>query len=395
MRKISANYLFPVNGAPVRNGYVVVDDNGTVVETGALEKECADTEFYNGILVPGFVNAHCHSELSYLKGYFRQATGMSGFIDQINKLRNVAPREERIGKIREAFEQMYSEGVSAMADICNCDESFEIKADSPLQTVSFIELFGTDPKEAGEIVEGGKRLRDKAKEMGLKAAVTPHACYTMSPELLEMASEEGLKDGTISYHSQESFQEEELLVSGTGALAENYRGRGLPTPPVTGDSALLYFIDRLLTFAKAPVEGRILLIHNVATNQKSIERALAALKEPYWVLCPLSNIFIHRQLPPVEMMVENNLKLCIGTDSLSSNTVLSIVEEMKCLQKNFSRITLLQMVEWATLNGARALGMEKRLGSIEKGKQPGIVLIDNIDWNNFALTGESRSRRLV
>lgn len=395
MRKLSANYLFPVNGEPVKNGYVVVDDSGTITEIGALEGECADTEFYNGIIAPGFVNAHCHSELSYLKGQFRQATGMSGFINQINELRNVAPKEERLEKIEQAFNDMYREGVSAMADICNCDESFGIKSESPLYTVSFIELFGTDPAEAEDIIKGGRKLRDLAKRMGLRASVTPHACYTMSPELLEMAAEEGLKDGIISYHSQESFQEEELLIKGTGELAENYKGRGLPTPPVTGKSALPYFIERLLSFAKAPVEGKILLIHNIATNQESIDMASEKLKEPYWVLCPLSNIFIHRELPPIDLMIENNLEICIGTDSLSSNTVLSIIEELKCLHKNFRHITLQQLLTWATINGAKAIGKEETLGSLEIGKKPGIVLIDNIDWNTFSLTEKSRSTRLI
>lgn len=395
MRKLSANYLCPVNGKPIKNGYVALDDNGTVIEVGALDGECPDTEFYNGILVPGFVNAHCHSELSSLKGLFKEGTGMSGFIDQINRLRNVASKEKRLNCIKEAFDKMYDEGVSAMADICNCSESFQIKAESPLYTVSFVELFGTDPAEAKKILEEGRRLCNMAESMGLRAAVTPHACYTMSPELLAMAAEEGLKKGIISYHSQESFQEEELLISGSGELAENYKSRGLPTPPVTGKSALLYFIERLLTFAPAPVEGKILLIHNVATNQESINMALQKLKEPYWVICPLSNIFIHRTLPPVGLMLENNLNICIGTDSLSSNKVLSILEEMKILQKNFSEVTLHRLLEWATINGARAIGKEKEIGSIERGKRPGIVLIDNIDWNNFALTEKSRSKRLI
>ena len=96
MRKIAANYVFPVAGEPVRNGYVKFNDNNEVVEIGQLEGECADTEFYSGILCPGFTNAHNHVELSHLVGAFEQATGMSGFINQINALRNTVDKEGRI-----------------------------------------------------------------------------------------------------------------------------------------------------------------------------------------------------------------------------------------------------------------------------------------------------------
>ena len=95
MRRISANYIFPITSDPIRNGYVDFADDGTVTGIGRLDGETGSTEFYNGILVPGFTNAHCHIELSHLEGKFREATGMSGFIDQINALRESAPAEER------------------------------------------------------------------------------------------------------------------------------------------------------------------------------------------------------------------------------------------------------------------------------------------------------------
>ena len=395
MRKIAANYIYPITSAPIKNGYVKIDDNGTVLEIGQLDGECEDTEFYNGIICPGFTNAHCHIELSHLKGLFKEATGMSGFINQINELRSSAEQPERIKALEEQFQQLYAHGVSAMADISNCSESFAIKAKSPLKTRTFIELFGTLPEEAEDVINSGKELADTAKEYGINAAITPHSCYTMSPLLLARAAQEGLKSGYFSYHSQESPEEEELIISGTGALAENYKGRNLPTPPVTGKPALLYFLERLLTFSQKPVQGRVLLVHNVTTNQESIDAALSTLAGPFWAICPLSNIFIHRQLPNLDLMRKNNLAICLGTDSLSSNKILSITEEIKCLQEHFPHIELAEILTWACLNGAKAIGYEKELGSFEIGKKPGIVLIDNIDWNSFKLTDKSCSKRLV
>ena len=395
MRKIAANYVLTNSGTPIKNGYVKFNDDNVVVEIGQLDGECADTEFYSGILCPGFVNAHCHVELSHLVGAFEQATGMSGFINQINALRNTVDKDGRIKALEFQMDKMYKEGVSAMADISNCSESFACKAKSPMYTRTYLELFGSEPKDAQDVIEGGKELAKVAQEYGIDAALTPHSCYTMSPQLLAMAAQEGLKSGFLSYHSQESDEEEELIISGTGALAENYKGRGLSTPPVTGKPALLYFVDRLLTFAQSPVQGKILLVHNVAINQESIDYAKQHLADPYFAICPLSNIFIHRALPPLDMMRENGLKICLGTDSLSSNTILSIAKEIVCLHENFPHIPLEEILQWASLNGAEMLGKDDELGSFEIGKKPGAVLIENIDWENFKLTDKSVTRRLI
>ncbi|MBQ7773379.1 MAG: amidohydrolase family protein [Bacteroidales bacterium] len=395
MRKIAANYVFPIIGSPIRNGYVKFNDYNEVVEVGQLGQECEDTEFYSGILCPGFTNAHNHVELSHLEGAFEQATGMSGFINQINALRNTVGKEGRIKALETQMDKMYREGVSAMADISNCSESFACKAKSPMYTRSFLELFGSEPKDAQEVLESGKSLAEVAGEYGIDAAITPHSCYTMSPQLLAMAAQEGLKSGFLSYHSQESQEEEDLIISGTGALAENYKGRGLSTPPVTGKPALVYFIDRLLSFSQSPVGGNILLVHNVAINQESIDYAKKHLANPYFAICPLSNIFIHRALPPLDLMRENGLKICLGTDSLSSNTILSIAREIVCIHDNFSHIPLEEILQWACLNGAQMLGKDDVYGSFEPGKRPGAVLIENIDWDNIKLTSESTTRRII
>ena len=110
MRKIASNYLFPLNGGqPIKNGYLLLNDSNEIVEIGALDGECADTEFYNGILCPGFTNAHCHVELSHLVGAFTQASGMSGFINQINALRNKVDKDGRIRALEAQMDKMYRE----------------------------------------------------------------------------------------------------------------------------------------------------------------------------------------------------------------------------------------------------------------------------------------------
>lgn len=421
MRRIAADYLFTLAQLgkelrPVRNGAVTVDSEGTVTDIGQLTDEEAaaaaagnlpGTEFYRGILCPGFVNSHCHIELSHLKGAFREATGMSGFINQINELRESVDKEGRAEAMAAEFEDFRRQGVVAVSDISNCDESFPFKkqyADGsmPVYYRTFVELFGTEPEDAGEVLEGGKAIAAKAREMGLDAAVTPHSCYTMSPELLEMTAAEALRSGFLSYHSQESGEEEEMIMHGSGALWDNYKGRNLSTPPVTGTTALEYFLERLekgcggFRNGNGRIKGKINLVHNIVISKRSIEAAANVLEEPYFTICPLSNIFIHRALPPLDTMRAHNLDICLGTDSLSSNRILSITEEIKCLNAHFPHIHLNEILVWACCNGARMLGLEGRLGSIEPGKRPGIVLITEVDCGNrFRLTPESISTRLA
>lgn len=397
MRKIAAQYLYPLKTQPIRNGFLLIDDEGIICEIGQLSEETESTEFYNGIICPGFVNSHCHIELSHLKGHFTQDSGMAGFIRQINKLRLSVSQEERAFAIKKEMDSLYNSGVDAMADISNCDESFPFKAESKMYTRTYLEVFGTETADAASITSGVLELSETASKYGIDAAPTPHSCYTMSSALMESSLHHGLKSGFISYHNQESWEEEELLKSGTGPLADEYNRRGLSTPPITGEPALLYFLDRLKAAAQKEVidQEKILLVHNTFTNQQSINAALETVKNVYWAICPNSNIFIHRSLPPLELFRKNSLKITLGTDSLSSNTSLSITDEILTLHKYFPQIELNEILLWACYNGAEAIGKEGSIGSFEVGKRPGVVLLDNIDWNNHKITDNTKSVRLL
>ncbi len=118
------------------------------------------------------------------------------------------------------------------------------------------------------------------------------------------------------------------------------------------------------------------------------------MKNVYWALCPLSNIFIHNALPPVPLMRRNGLDITVGTDSLSSNDDLDMVKELYCLHENFPEVPMQELLTWACLNGARFLAKDAELGSLSVGKRPGIVLVHSIDENGF-VTSKSRSERIV
>lgn len=393
--RIAASYVYTLDAEePIRNGYVEYEDDGTVIAVGECDDISSESRFLDGAVAPGFVNAHCHVELSHLHGKFRKGTGMAGFIDQINELRDWAGREVKVELVRKWMDKMWADGVSAMADISNDDSSFGVKAAHPMYTRTFLEVFGSEPHMCEGVMKEVTELNAAADAAGIDAAPTPHSCYTMSPQLLSASAAAGLERGYLSYHSQESLEEEDLIRYGSGAMFENRKRSGMSTPPVTGESSLKYFIDRLAAAMPAPYDAHVLLVHNVCLDQDDIDAARKVMKNVYWAICPLSNQFIHDALPPVRLMRENGLDIMIGTDSLSSNDDLDMVREMYCLQENFPEVRMNELLSWACLNGARFLSKESVLGSIAQGKKPGLVFIGNLDGEG-CLTAESRSERII
>lgn len=395
MRRISAEYLYDGGSSePLRNAYVEVADDGTVLAVGKVENPEAEPEFHKGAIVPGFVNTHCHLELSYLKGKFRKGTGMAGFIDQINEMRDTSSMEEKKADIAFWMNEMWKRGVTAMGDISNCSDTFECKADSPMYTRTFLEVFGTEPQDCQDVIDNVLELQKTAEKYGIDAAPGPHACYTMSPELLTAVSAIGLKSGYLSFHSEETQEEEDMMISGSGPMWENRRKAGMSMPPVTGKSSLLYFIDRLEKAHPAPFDEHILLVHECCMNEEGMRAVKNVMKNAYIALCPCSNIFIHNALPPIDLMRKEGMRLTIGTDSLSSNDDLDMVREMFCIQENFPDVPLGEIISWATRNGAEFLGKGDVYGRLAEGFKPGVAVIDHIDKEG-RLTTASKSIRII
>ena len=136
-RRITAEFVYTLDSVEsIKNGFVEYDEtDGTVVAVGKCEE---DEEVLKGALVPGFVNAHCHVELSHLYKKFRKGTGMAGFIDQINELRDWAGKEAKTALVKEWMDKMWADGVSAMADISNDDSSFDVKKSHNMYTRTFL-----------------------------------------------------------------------------------------------------------------------------------------------------------------------------------------------------------------------------------------------------------------
>src|SRR5258706_14283363 len=183
MRKISADWIFPVSSAPVKNGVVVIDDTGKILQLGERENfENAELEIYSGILCPGFINAHCHLELSYMKGRFPEHTGLVNFLLGVMKTRN-----DEVDGVNEtmisAEREMEEAGIVGVGDISNRTTSFSIKKQSKLRYHTFVESNGVNPVDAANAFQRAKKVFDEACASGFSASITPHASYSLSDEL--------------------------------------------------------------------------------------------------------------------------------------------------------------------------------------------------------------------
>lgn len=395
MRKISANFIFPVSGKPLHNGIVVIDDHGMVtdlIDTNGDLRDSEKLEFYNGIIVPGFVNTHCHLELSHLHKKIEKHTTLPGFIEQFVRNRK-ADCNDIHAAIEKADAQMQAEGIVAVGDISNTSDSFFRKKTSKIKYHTFIEIFSPEIERADAKFKAGMNLLNDAKTFySLQASLVPHAPYTLSNKLLEhIASFAAENDSIISIHNQETGSENELFHTKSGVLLDllcrldaDY-SEWIPTGKNSLESYSAYFNK----------ESKFLLVHNTFTTEKDIDYASGYFRNLYWSLCPNANLFIENKVPDVELFYKKQQKITIGTDSLASNSKLSIIEELKTIHTHFNMIPLEEMIRWATINGAELFGLDKEIGTIEVGKTPGIILIENADLQNLKLTEKSNVKVLA
>jgi cytosine/adenosine deaminase-related metal-dependent hydrolase len=405
MCKISANKIYPVSSSPVENGVIIVDDNGKIIAIDTLENHDKTTiEFFDGVIVPGFINAHCHLELSHLNGVAQTGTGLIDFISQVIKNRNHSPEIIQEAIAREE-KNMIDSGIVAVGDISNTTDSFAQKRKENLCYYSFVEYFDLfQENNTDNIIQQYDAVFNQLIETAKnKKSKVPHAPYSVSRKLFTAlchaerseASAEisryARNDKTISIHNQETPPENELFLSKTGDFISFYDRIGCVSSdiPKLEKPSIYYALEYLQK------ENRNLFVHNTLTTKEDIENAHLQLSKEkvFWATCPNANLYIENCLPNYKNFTETNAQVCIGTDSLTSNWQLNILEEMKTILKYQSYVDFETVLTWATINGAKALDFADSLGTIEIGKTPGLVLIKNME--NGKLTNQSTSKKIV
>jgi cytosine/adenosine deaminase-related metal-dependent hydrolase len=391
MKHFSAQYVFTNTGPPLKRALVTANDDGTIISvenTDGKLYEKQSVEFYNGVIIPGFVNCHCHLELSHMKGIIPEGTGLSSFLTTVSTSRGVFQQNE-IKAIKDADNEMYEAGVVLCADVCNSSLTFDIKRESDIRYLNLLEVFGIDPSKAKKRMNDVMELADKARELLLPHWIVPHSVYSISLPLFKLIKKHTSTNKITSIHFMESRWEEVFLKNHTGPLMDSYKRFLLPDSILnTANDHISAILEELTS------SGNLILVHNTFIERDHIEK-LRKRNNVSYCLCPNSNLFIEKTLPPVELLAGEGCEIIIGTDSLSSNSKLNILEELKTLQINFPLLILEDLIRWATINGARALGEDYWAGKIEPGMKPGLLLVQDIDLTNLKLLPESNVRRLL
>ncbi len=387
-RVFHADVVLPGDDAAVLDGAVVVDATGTVVDVGPAQRILprhtgAHVERVVGAVTPGLVNAHTHLELSALRD---AVPGGDGFLHWVDRLmdRRAATRPEEDGRaIEAAVEEMREAGTSAVGEVSNTLAALPALVRSSTAGCVFHEVVGLDPERALAVLEHA-RIDERAAAAGADAldlAIAPgaHTLYTTHPSAVRAALELARQRGQrTSLHLAEHGAERTFLETGAGPFAEWTRRRGFDT-------------SRFPVFGKGPVQAAaelgllapdVLLVH--LTDIRDGEMALVAESRAPVVLCPRSNWFIERRLPPVRAWLQAGVVPALGTDSLASNTSLDVLAEAAWLAHAWPELPARTLLEMATAAGARALGRSD-LGRIAVGTRPGVIAFEGrVEGDPFA-----------
>ena len=379
MHKIYSQLLH--NGTRFLNngGTIIYANNGAIIDVLAGQ-QLADAQIVDGLLCPGFINAHCHLELSYLQDVIPQKTGLVEFINHINTKRNLFTEEFIHEKIITAEQQMIDNGIVAVGDISNTNYTIAQKQKRNLQYHTFVEVAGVlDSIAANRFADAQQLLQQFAALHN--SSIVPHAPYSVSKQLMQHVNNTST-NFPISMHNQECQAEDDLIRNGVGEFIpflENITKQQFKAI-AHNKSSLDYTLPQLHN------KQSVLLVHNTFTQKADVINAKKNIafaiangnhQQLFWVTCPKANLYIEGKLPEIyNCLAIENQTICIGTDSLASNNCLSVYQEILCMQQQDAVFSTEELLQFATSNGAAALQMP-HLGQISKGFTPGILHICN------------------
>ena len=396
-RKFKADRLFDGYTFRETDAILITDETGIVQDIVPIADAGDDIQQLNGILSPGLINCHCHLELSHLKNVIPPHTGLIDFLCSVVTKREAPPQPPPEGEefktsdeikqltIATAEKEMYENGIVAVGDISNTADTALIKSKSNIRWQNFVEVLGFYDGKAEATMQQyrniARELEDALRSSYIihRTSLVPHAPYSVSAKTFQLINE-ATAGQIISIHNQENPAEDELYKTGGGEFLKLFTIFGIETSPfnITGKSSIRSYLP---FFNNGQT---IFLVHNTFMPEEDIawanEYAAANGLKLVYCLCPNANLYIENRTARVEFFLKYNCHLVLGTDSYSSNWQLSVTKEIQALLQHTS-VTIEQALQMATLNGAKALQWDDALGSFEKGKKPGVVLMAD-DFSN-------------
>jgi len=376
-RLVSAPWVVPIGAPPLREGALVLDAGGAILELGpraslkaahgALPESRGE-----GVVLPGLVNAHAHLELSALAGRVPGGGGVIAWTRTLaGELRAGSPAETRAAA-ETAATSARAFGTAALGDVGNGTAGWRALGAAGLQGRFFHELVGSREARTGDALAdaAAERAALPASERPAQVAAVPapHAPYSVGPALLQRIFAAAAAAGLpTSIHLAEDEDEVALLRDGSGGWPAVLRALGAdPAERAPGLGPCAYLASRGGFATPHPP----LLVHMVHASPDDRRRAREAGATA--VLCPRSNLHIGGRLPDLPALLDDGVGLALGTDSLASVPDLSLWAELGTLASAFPAVEPRTWLHAATLGGARALGLH-HLGSLAPGKRPGLL----------------------
>ncbi len=397
-----AAYLLPITAAPITDGAILVR-NGRIVSVGSFAslssafQDVPVVDFGQAILMPPLVNAHTHLELTdfprWLCDVDEQALpeDFAEWILQVIRVKRERSPEEFVDALKNGLRQSLSCGTGVIVDILSRPELVEVYNSSPLLGRVDFELIGRDSTALPTLLNRAEEwLSGRINSVGLDRGLSPHAPYTVSKEILTgIVAFVETRRAALSIHTAESIAELSLLQHSRGVLAEKLYpavGWEADQPPLRIDP--IRYLDQ-----SGALRASTLLVHSVHLSPAEIGHIGRAGSSV--VLCPRSNERLDNGVAPVGQFLCRGINLALGTDGLSSNDSLSVWDEMEAAQRLYAEgLTPIQTVAMATINGAKALGLDAEVGSLVPGSGAHFLVLkpknlpDRADLAPFLCRGE-------
>ena len=391
-RRIAAAWVLPIDGPPLPNGAVLITDDGRLTALGPdrdvpTPPGVPVERLADAALLPGLINTHTHLELTGFDGLVPE-TRFPEWIRRIIALKAARTPAEYLAAARQGVRDCWAGGMTTVADTGDSGSVIQALAELGGSGIAYHEVFGPHPGQAAAAMDQAtRRLAELEPFTGprIRLGISPHAPYSVSGDLYArvaaLAAERALP---VAIHLAESEDESLLLELATGGFAAAWQGRGIPLPPLPGCSPVEW-LER-----HGVLGPRTLCIHVVRAGSRDLEtlaRRGAAIAH-----CPRSNRRHGHGAAPLAQMLARGLRVGIGTDSVASVTPLDLFAEAR-MAREHAGLDAEAALRLATLEGARALGLESEVGSLAPGKWGDVIAVglpEAVDASRLAGTLLSR-----
>ena len=370
MRAVSADWVVPVEGAPIADGAVVIGEDGRIAAVGPRDEVGSDVHHAESVILPGFVNAHTHLEYDAYAG-FGDGLGFADWISLHVQRKQLIDLEDMEAIARFGALHCLRSGITAVGDCSFSGAAATACSELGLRGIVYLEVFGVDDDPVRDSFEPTRERIAGALSHDVTLGISPHAPYTCTVDLYRACAELGLP---VATHLAESDAETEFLRTGRGAW-ESFAQLLVPPPGTTGIRAL----------AEAGLlDSRVVAAHCVKADDGEIH--LLAEHDVAVAHCPRSNAMLGCGVAPLRELREAGIRVCIATDSPASTPSFDMFDEMRAAifasrarEGRPDALTAADALELATLGGARALGLEDDLGSLVPGKQADLTVLSLAD----------------